>query len=122
MYTLYIRTVYFIYMCVNVYHTFYTVRTCIYAGKSTLLTAISERDIPIPDHIDIFHLTEEIPASDKTPMQCVMEVDDERCVLHVLVYMYNCIVQEYINVYRIEGNFYIVQTFAVFVDDPTNAK
>jgi hypothetical protein len=53
----------------------------VYAGKSTLLTAISERDIPIPDHIDIFHLTEEIRASDKTPLQCVMEVDDERSVL-----------------------------------------
>lgn len=53
----------------------------LHAGKSTLLTAISERDIPIPDHIDIFHLTEEIRASDKTPLQCVMEVDDERSVL-----------------------------------------
>ena len=48
------------------------------AGKSTLLTTISERDLPIPDHIDIFHLSEEIRASDKTPMQCVMEVDEER--------------------------------------------
>ena len=52
-----------------------------YSGKSTLLTTISERDIPIPDHIDIFHLTEEIRASDKTPLQCVMEVDNERYVL-----------------------------------------
>ena len=57
---------------------------CIYAGKSTLLTAISERDIPIPDHIDIFHLTEEIRTSDKTPLQCVMEVDDERSVLRFM--------------------------------------
>ena len=40
--------------------------------------AISERDLPIPDHIDIFHLSEEIRASDKTPVQCVMEVDEER--------------------------------------------
>ena len=56
----------------------------IYAGKSTLLTTISERDIPIPDHIDIFHLSEEIPASDKTPLQCVMEVDDERYVHYSL--------------------------------------
>ncbi len=50
------------------------------AGKSTLLSAISDRDLPIPDHIDIFHLTEEIEASDKTPLQCVMEVDVERLV------------------------------------------
>ena len=55
-----------------------------YSGKSTLLTTISERDIPIPDHIDIFHLTEEIRASDKTPLQCVMEVDNERYGLFFL--------------------------------------
>lgn len=61
-----------LFICLNLY---------VYAGKSTLLTSISERDLPIPDHIDIFHLTEEIRASDKTPLQCVMEVDDERWVL-----------------------------------------
>lgn len=49
-------------------------------GKSTLLAAISDRDIPIPKHIDIFHLSEEIPASDKTPLESVMEVDEERLV------------------------------------------
>ncbi|XP_064401533.1 ATP-binding cassette sub-family F member 2-like [Halichondria panicea] len=48
------------------------------SGKSTLLTAISERDIPIPDHFDIYHLSEEIPVSDMTPLECVMEVDEER--------------------------------------------
>ena len=54
--------------------------TPIPSGKSTLLATIADRDIPIPDHVDIFHLSEEIPASDKTPLQCVMEVDDERQV------------------------------------------
>ena len=47
-------------------------------GKSTLLEAIAQRDIPIPDHIDIFHLSEEMAACDKTPLQFVMEVDEER--------------------------------------------
>jgi ATP-binding cassette subfamily F protein 2 len=46
-----------------------------------LLATIAEREIPIPEHIDIFHLSEEIPASDKTPLECVMEVDEERSVL-----------------------------------------
>ena len=50
----------------------------IHIGKSTLLTTIGERELPIPQHIDIYHLKEEIPASDKTPLQCVMEVDEER--------------------------------------------
>ena len=47
-------------------------------GKSTLLTAIGAREIPIPNHTDIFHLTEEMAASDKTPLQCVLDVDQER--------------------------------------------
>lgn len=48
------------------------------SGKSTLLSALGAREVPIPDHVDIFHLSEEMPASDKTPLQCVMEVDEER--------------------------------------------
>lgn len=48
------------------------------SGKSTLLNTIANREIPIPDHFDIFHLSEEIPVSDKTPLECVMEVDEER--------------------------------------------
>ncbi|XP_073237050.1 ATP-binding cassette sub-family F member 2-like [Porites lutea] len=47
-------------------------------GKSTMLETIGNRDIPIPSHIDIFHLKNEIEASDKTALQCVMEVDEER--------------------------------------------
>ena len=33
---------------------------------------------PPQDHIDIFYLTREMPASEKTALQCVMEVDQER--------------------------------------------
>ena len=48
------------------------------SGKSTLMTVIEKREIPIPDFIDIFHLTNEIEAGDKTAINCVMEVDEER--------------------------------------------
>ncbi|XP_014225919.1 ATP-binding cassette sub-family F member 2 [Trichogramma pretiosum] len=48
------------------------------AGKSTLLSVLGNREVPIPEAIDIFHLTREIPASDKTALKCVMEVDEER--------------------------------------------
>ncbi|XP_071452050.1 ATP-binding cassette sub-family F member 2 [Hetaerina americana] len=48
------------------------------SGKSTLLSVLGNREVPIPEHIDIFHLTREMPASDKTALQCVMEVDEER--------------------------------------------
>lgn len=34
--------------------------------------------MPIPDHVDIFHLKREMPPSDKTALECVMEVDSER--------------------------------------------
>ena len=87
----------------------------LYAGKSTLLTAISERDIPIPDHIDIFHLTEEIRASDKTPLQCVMEVDDERSVLCFVQDL--CVLVIHIplfGMYRIHTNFHRENIFTDF--------
>lgn len=51
------------------------------SGKSMLLSAIGKREVPIPEHIDIYHLTREMPPSDKTPLQCVMEVDTERAML-----------------------------------------
>ncbi|KAJ8336902.1 hypothetical protein SKAU_G00381220 [Synaphobranchus kaupii] len=50
-------------------------------GKSMLLSAIGYREIPVPEHIDIYHLTREMAPSDKTPLQCVMEVDEERIKL-----------------------------------------
>lgn len=43
-------------------------------GKSTMLSAIGQRELPIPDHIDIFHLTEEYSATDKTALEAVIEV------------------------------------------------
>lgn len=54
-------------------------------GKSTLLAVLGNREVPIPDHIDIFYLTREMPASEKTALQCVMEVDEERMRLEKLV-------------------------------------
>eukprot|EP00112_Aurelia_sp_Birch-Aquarium-sp1_P013686 Seg2915.2 transcript_id=Seg2915.2/GoldUCD/mRNA.D3Y31 product="ATP-binding cassette sub-family F member 2" protein_id=Seg2915.2/GoldUCD/D3Y31 len=47
-------------------------------GKSVMLSTIGSREIPIPEHFDIYHLRGEIEASDKTALQCVMEVDDAR--------------------------------------------
>jgi len=47
-------------------------------GKSTLMSTISNREFPIPDHVDIFHVTREIAPSSKTALECVMEVDEER--------------------------------------------
>lgn len=54
------------------------------SGKSSLLSVLGNREVPIPEHIDIFHLTREMPASDKTALQCVMEVDEERVKLEKL--------------------------------------
>lgn len=54
------------------------------SGKSTLLAVLGNREVAIPDHIDIFHLTREMAASDKTALQCVMEVDEERMKLEKL--------------------------------------
>jgi len=48
------------------------------SGKSTLLQSIANREIPIPDHIDIFLLSREIPATEKTALQAVLDVDEAR--------------------------------------------
>lgn len=53
-------------------------------GKSTLLAAIANREIPIPDHIDIFYVSREMPASKKTALEAVKEVDAERVRLEKL--------------------------------------
>jgi uncharacterized iron-regulated protein len=57
----------------------------IFSGKSTLLSVLGNREVPIPDQIDIFHLTREMPASEKSALKCVMEVDQERIRLEKLV-------------------------------------
>lgn len=46
-----------------------------------LLSAIGHREVPIPEHIDIYHLSREMAPSEKTALQCVMEVDEERIKL-----------------------------------------
>jgi len=50
-------------------------------GKSTLMEALASRELPIPRHFDIFHLQNEVEPSDKTALECVMEVDEERRLL-----------------------------------------
>ncbi|XP_064613584.1 LOW QUALITY PROTEIN: ATP-binding cassette sub-family F member 2-like [Liolophura sinensis] len=47
-------------------------------GKSSLLACIGSREIPVPEHVDIYLLRREMPPSDKTALQCVIECDEER--------------------------------------------
>ncbi|XP_010535620.1 PREDICTED: ABC transporter F family member 1 [Tarenaya hassleriana] len=50
-------------------------------GKSTLLSAIGCRELPIPDHMDIYHLTREIEATDMSSLEAVICCDEERLKL-----------------------------------------
>ncbi|KAL8092428.1 ABC transporter F family member 1 [Apium graveolens] len=50
-------------------------------GKSTLLESIGRRELPIPEHMDIFHLTREIEASDMSSLQAVLNCDEEKLQL-----------------------------------------
>lgn len=45
------------------------------------MQALSLRELPIPDHFDIFHLTNEIEPTTKTALECVMEVNQEKARL-----------------------------------------
>lgn len=53
-------------------------------GKSSLLACIGNREVPVQDHIDIYHLDREMPASEKSALECVMEADEERIKLEKL--------------------------------------
>ena len=50
-------------------------------GKSTFMRVIAARCFPIPDGIDMFHLSEEIEATEMTALEAVMSVDVERSKL-----------------------------------------
>lgn len=53
-------------------------------GKTTLMNCLAQREVPIPDHMDIFHLDKEVEASDMTALQAVIEhVDAERDRLEI---------------------------------------
>jgi ATP-binding cassette, subfamily F, member 2 len=45
------------------------------------MKCIAAKCFPIPEGIDIFHLSEEIEASDMTAKEAVMSVDQERTIL-----------------------------------------
>ncbi|CAG2118378.1 unnamed protein product, partial [Medioppia subpectinata] len=53
-------------------------------GKSTLLAALGRREVPVQDHIDIYYLTREMPPSEKTALESVLDVDQERVRLEAL--------------------------------------
>ena len=53
-------------------------------GKSTLLEALGNREVPIQEQIDIYLLSHEIHPSEKTALQSVMDVDQERLRLERL--------------------------------------
>ncbi|CDW56946.1 ATP binding cassette sub family F [Trichuris trichiura] len=47
-------------------------------GKSTLLHTIANHELPIPEHFDIYLLSREMPAIEKSAINAVMDVDQER--------------------------------------------
>jgi len=51
------------------------------SGKSIMLKAIGDREVPIPSHMDLFHLTAEVEASDESALTAVLNVDQERVLL-----------------------------------------
>jgi len=54
-------------------------------GKSTMMDTIGFKELPIPDHFDIYHLRGEMPASDKSALETVLEVDQKKALLEAEV-------------------------------------
>eukprot|EP00929_Paragymnodinium_shiwhaense_P019791 TRINITY_DN1337_c0_g1_i1.p1 TRINITY_DN1337_c0_g1~~TRINITY_DN1337_c0_g1_i1.p1 ORF type:complete len:642 (-),score=181.53 TRINITY_DN1337_c0_g1_i1:511-2346(-) len=42
------------------------------SGKSNILASIAQGDLPLPEHVDVFHLHEEAPADDRTGVEAVV--------------------------------------------------
>jgi len=54
------------------------------SGKTSLLASLGNREVTIPDHIDMYFQNREAPASNKTALECVLDVDQERIKLEKL--------------------------------------
>lgn len=50
-------------------------------GKSTLLRALSRRELPVPTHISILHVEQEITGDDTPAIQAVLDADVWRKIL-----------------------------------------
>jgi len=50
-------------------------------GKSTLLRHISQRHLPIPEHINLLHVEQEIEGTEQLAIDAVVEADAERLAL-----------------------------------------
>jgi len=61
-------------------------------GKTALLNAIARREVELPKHLDIFHLHEEAPPSDRTAVESV--VDHVREELERLEKLEEAIIEE----------------------------
>ncbi|CAJ0942351.1 unnamed protein product, partial [Mesorhabditis belari] len=51
------------------------------SGKSSIMNAIYQREMALPDHVDMFMVSREMEASHKTALQAVIDVDEERKLL-----------------------------------------
>ena len=76
-------------------------------GKSTLLAVLGNREVPIQEHIDIHYLAREMPASEKTALECVKEADQERIQLEKLA-------EELATCEDEESQEYLMQVYEVF--------
>ena len=63
-------------------------------GTSTFMNVIAARSIPIPEGIDIYHVAEEIEATEMTALEAVMSVDQERAKLEKEVEQLNDLMAE----------------------------
>jgi ATP-binding cassette subfamily F protein 2 len=47
-------------------------------GKTNFLSVLANREVPIPDHLDLYHLSEEVAPTDRTALETVVDyIKDE---------------------------------------------
>ena len=52
-------------------------------GKSTFLKSLAAREIPIPEHIDIYLLNEEFPPTEMTALKAVIEYAEKELKVYL---------------------------------------
>eukprot|EP00871_Galdieria_phlegrea_P004140 jgi/Galph1/4727/GphlegSOOS_G3356.1 len=58
-------------------------------GKSTLMKSISHRDLPIPADMSVLYVEQEVIGDERSPLQIVLESDEERNKLLEEISIYN---------------------------------
>ena len=78
------------------------------SGKTTLLECLAHREVPIPEHIDIYLLNEEAPPTDLNALEFVVSEAEKE--IHVFI----LIIFKFYFIYKIKKKYQVVRKVKVY--------